>query len=158
MADGASSPPSGGRTTRCDGIERIVDVMGSTLASSAGPALNGSTERTSTGRVPRCSCPRVGERCVPCRTLGEMRLPRHGLSAQRRIAVVHPTQEPVAPVQLQRLDEHALERRLAFLSQPAEGLVHVRRYPDRGRGDRHIYKIVDSNVTVKGNSSAGAAV
>src|SRR5207253_1961111 len=55
-------PPSGGSMTTCEGIERIVEVMGSTLTSSEGPELNVSTEKTRTGRVPRCSRPSVGLR------------------------------------------------------------------------------------------------
>ncbi len=62
MAERLSSPPSGACTSTCDGMGRTVEVIGRTETSSAGPLLKLSTESTSTGRVPRCSCPRVGFR------------------------------------------------------------------------------------------------
>ncbi len=61
-AEGRERPPSGGLTTTCEGMPRIVFVIGATMTSSAGPRLNSSTERTSTGRRPACSRPWTGLR------------------------------------------------------------------------------------------------
>jgi len=55
-------PPSPFRTLTWSGIPRSTDVRGKTTIRSAGPALKKSTERTSTGRRPVCSRPRVGRR------------------------------------------------------------------------------------------------
>ena len=56
------TPPSGGWITTCVGMCRIVRVSGSTITKSAAPALKTSTDNTSAGRQPACSCPLVGSK------------------------------------------------------------------------------------------------
>lgn len=56
------TPPSPFRTLTWSGIPRSIEVRGRTTIKSAGPELKKSTERTSTGRRPACSRPRVGRR------------------------------------------------------------------------------------------------
>lgn len=60
--DVSRTPPSGGSIWTWSGIPRRVVVNGTTMTKFARPRLKLSADTTKAGRIPACSCPRVGFR------------------------------------------------------------------------------------------------